>query len=150
MNQIVYYKIIIPILLFLLVTPLSGKSISEGGMPQKFPDFTRGKWEQTKPLEIINLLTDEEIKVKAYDPKADYSELSFNSKFIIANSIKEVSADVDMLVLLTEWPVFKDFDWSDIKDSLNTNIIFDTKNYLNGVSLKEKGFKYYSLGKKSL
>ena len=36
------------------VTPLSGKSISEGGMPQKFPDFTRGKWEQTKPLEIIN------------------------------------------------------------------------------------------------
>ena len=36
------------------VTPLSGKSISEGGMPQKFPDFSRGKWEQTKPLEIIN------------------------------------------------------------------------------------------------
>tara|TARA_B100001094_G_scaffold107385_1_gene103410 strand:- start:2286 stop:3683 length:1398 start_codon:yes stop_codon:yes gene_type:complete len=36
------------------VTPLSGKSVSEGGMPQKFPDFTRGKWEQTKPLEIIN------------------------------------------------------------------------------------------------
>ena len=36
------------------VTPLSGKSISDGGMPQKFPDFTRGKWEQTNPLEIIN------------------------------------------------------------------------------------------------
>lgn len=35
------------------VTPLSGKSISEGGMPQKFPDFTRGKWETTNPLEII-------------------------------------------------------------------------------------------------
>ena len=36
------------------VTPLSGQSISDGGMPQKFPDFTRGKWEQTNPLEIIN------------------------------------------------------------------------------------------------
>jgi len=35
------------------VTPLSGKSISEGGMPQKFPDFTRGRWETTNPLEII-------------------------------------------------------------------------------------------------
>ena len=35
------------------VTPLSGKSISHGGMPQKFPDFTRGKWKQTSPLEII-------------------------------------------------------------------------------------------------
>ena len=36
------------------VTPLSGKSVSDGVMPQKFPDFTRGKWEQTNPLEIIN------------------------------------------------------------------------------------------------
>ena len=36
------------------VNPLSGQSISDGGMPQKFPDFTRGKWEQTNPLEIIN------------------------------------------------------------------------------------------------
>ena len=35
------------------VTPLSGKSISEEGAPQKFPDFTRGNWETTKQLDII-------------------------------------------------------------------------------------------------
>lgn len=35
------------------VTPLSGESILEGGMPQQFPDFTRGNWTKTKPLEII-------------------------------------------------------------------------------------------------
>ena len=35
------------------VTPLSGKSIDENGMPQEFPDFTRGKWKQTNPLNII-------------------------------------------------------------------------------------------------
>ena len=35
------------------VTPLSGKSISEEGMPQQFPDFTRGNWIKTKPLKII-------------------------------------------------------------------------------------------------
>ena len=35
------------------VTPLSGKSISEEGMPQHFPDFTRGNWKKTDPLEII-------------------------------------------------------------------------------------------------
>ncbi len=32
------------------LTPLSGKSISEGGTPQQFPDFTRGKWKKRKPL----------------------------------------------------------------------------------------------------
>lgn len=35
------------------VSPLSEKSVKEDGMPQDFPDFTRGNWETTKPLGII-------------------------------------------------------------------------------------------------
>ena len=35
------------------VTPLSAKSINEEGMPQQFPDFTRGMWKTTSPLDII-------------------------------------------------------------------------------------------------
>ena len=35
------------------VTPLSAKSIDSGGNPQNFPDFTRGKWKNTEPLEIV-------------------------------------------------------------------------------------------------
>ena len=35
------------------VTPLSAKSIDSGGNPQNFPDFTRGKWKDTEPLEIV-------------------------------------------------------------------------------------------------
>jgi len=35
------------------VTPLSAKSIDEDGMPQQFPDFTRGMWKTTSPLKII-------------------------------------------------------------------------------------------------
>ncbi len=36
------------------VGPLSGKSVKEEGSPQKFPDFTRGNWKSTKPLDIIS------------------------------------------------------------------------------------------------
>jgi len=36
------------------VSPLSELSVAQGGAPQVFPDFTRGNWEQTKPLEIID------------------------------------------------------------------------------------------------
>ena len=36
------------------VTPLSANSINSGGAPQKFPDFTRGNWNKTKPLKIIS------------------------------------------------------------------------------------------------
>ena len=35
------------------VTPLSAKSIEDGGTPQRFPDFTRGNWKTTKPLSVI-------------------------------------------------------------------------------------------------
>ena len=36
------------------VTPLSAKSIEDGGTPQRFPDFTRGNWKKTKPLSVIS------------------------------------------------------------------------------------------------
>ncbi|MDA7693189.1 Gfo/Idh/MocA family oxidoreductase [Flavobacteriaceae bacterium] len=35
------------------VSPLSELSVAQGGMPQKFPDFTRGSWKQTQPLNIV-------------------------------------------------------------------------------------------------
>ena len=35
------------------VTPLSRKSVAEDGMPQDFPDFTRGQWKTTAPLAIV-------------------------------------------------------------------------------------------------
>ncbi len=35
------------------VGPLSAQSIAQGGMPQAFPDFTRGEWKRTEPLRII-------------------------------------------------------------------------------------------------
>jgi len=34
------------------ITPLSCMSVENGSTPQKFPDFTRGKWKVTPPVEI--------------------------------------------------------------------------------------------------
>ncbi len=35
------------------VSPLSERSVAQGGAPQAFPDFTRGNWKNTAPLQII-------------------------------------------------------------------------------------------------
>jgi predicted dehydrogenase len=35
------------------VRPLSAWSVAHGGQPIKFPDFTRGQWQTTAPLQII-------------------------------------------------------------------------------------------------
>ena len=36
------------------VSQLSEMSVASGGCPQEFPDFTRGEWKSTKPLDIIS------------------------------------------------------------------------------------------------
>ena len=33
-----------------VITPLSEQSIAEGGEPQTFPDFTKGRWVRRKPV----------------------------------------------------------------------------------------------------
>ena len=35
------------------VAPLSEASVAADGLPQDFPDFTRGRWPQTQPLRIV-------------------------------------------------------------------------------------------------
>ncbi|MEA3421933.1 MAG: gfo/Idh/MocA family oxidoreductase, partial [Acidobacteriota bacterium] len=37
-----------------VISPLSEKSIAEGGEPQQFPDFTRGRWMTRKPVFAMN------------------------------------------------------------------------------------------------
>lgn len=34
------------------ITPLSADSVEQGSAPQKFPDFTRGKWQTTPPVKL--------------------------------------------------------------------------------------------------
>ncbi len=127
-----------------ILNDCNGKNIGILGLTYKPGTSTLRR---SLPLEIVNLLIDEKVLVKVYDPKADYSELRDKPKFTIANNIEEVSVDSDILVLFTDWPEFQDCDWLQIKNLLNKAIIFDTKNFLNSTLLEEKGFKYYSLGK---
>lgn len=35
------------------VSPMSERSVEQGGAPQAFPDFTRGKWRETERLEVV-------------------------------------------------------------------------------------------------
>lgn len=98
------------------------------------------------PLEIVDLLIENNIKVKVYDPKADYNELKEEKKFTVQSSIDDLVNNSDLILLLTEWKEFIDYDWSKI-DGKNNRIIFDTKNCLNEKQMKELGFKYYSTGR---
>ena len=59
----------------------------------------------------------------------------------------EVLYDADALILLTEWKEFRSPDFVEIKQQLNSPIIFDGRNQYNAFRLEEKGFEYFQIGK---
>ena len=38
---------------WMVITPLSEKSIKENGAPQEIPDFTRGKWKERESKDVL-------------------------------------------------------------------------------------------------
>jgi UDPglucose 6-dehydrogenase len=99
------------------------------------------------PLDIVNLLLERKYKVKVFDPKADYRELNGTYPFKIASDIREVANSVDLLVFLTEWPEFKEYDWSGIPRQMKTPLVLDAKNFLNKQKMISVGFNYYGIGR---
>jgi UDPglucose 6-dehydrogenase len=56
----------------------------------------------------------------------------------------------DALIVITEWNVFRSPDFDKIKSSLKNPVIFDGRNIYDPESMKELGFKYYSIGRASV
>ncbi len=127
-----------------LLNGIEGKTLSILGLTYKPGTSTLRR---SLPLEFVNLFLLKKARVKVYDPKADYSELTYEPNFEITQSIEEAAKDSDMLILLTEWEEFKNYDWSNVINLLNSKNFFDTKNILDETKMKNSGFNYYSIGR---
>jgi UDPglucose 6-dehydrogenase len=97
-------------------------------------------------LEIIGDLRRGGATVKACDPKAELAELKQYKEFEFCTGPDEVARDADALVLVTEWPEFKELDFDRIKSLMRRPVIIDTKNMLYDRQLGKKGFTYCGVG----
>jgi UDPglucose 6-dehydrogenase len=55
--------------------------------------------------------------------------------------------DVDALVVLTEWPQYRDLDWTRIASAARTPVVVDTRNLLDPDVLHRAGVRWVGLGK---
>lgn len=98
-------------------------------------------------IDIINTLQHEGAVIRAYDPQAmDNAEGVFKNIHFFKDPYQLVRG-CDCLLLLTEWDEFKKFDFEKIKHSMKHAIIFDGRNFLNDLNLKDVGFEYYGIGR---
>lgn len=123
---------------------LTGQTIAVWGIAFKpFTDDIR----EAPALSIVQWLLDGGARVQAFDPEAmDQAKKRWPS-VSFGTSPAEVCRNADALVILTEWPVFRDFDKSILRDSLKRPLVFDGRNIWNPVEMKQLGFDYYSIGR---
>jgi UDPglucose 6-dehydrogenase len=98
-------------------------------------------------LEIIKDLTTAGAVVKAYDPKAAPEEVRRHRGFEFCADAYAVARDSDALIILTEWPEFKELDFNKIKSIMKKPVIIDGKNLLDGELLIKQGFIYSGIGR---
>jgi UDPglucose 6-dehydrogenase len=127
-----------------IIGDLSGKTVGVLGLTYKPGTSTLRR---SLPLEIVDQLLLEKVNVLVFDPKADYSELSYTPKFTIASRLTDLISKSRILLILTEWPEFKNYDWEKNISSNNNHIIFDAKNCLDEKKMKELGYVYHSIGR---
>lgn len=110
-----------------LLGSLQGKRIAMLGMTYKPGTSTLRR---SLPLEVAKDLVAAGARVQAFDPKADFRDVSFPSSIVVCKSAYEAAHSADMLVLMTEWPEFRDLDAARLKAELARPIVFDTKGLL--------------------
>ena len=100
-------------------------------------------------INIINKLIEEHAKLRLYDPLAmpEFKNQIKTSELIsFASDPIDAAVDSNGVLILTDWPQFKEQDLSKLFQVMKTPIIFDGRNMLDRNFVTESGFQYYGLG----
>jgi UDPglucose 6-dehydrogenase len=126
---------------------LKGKTVAVWGLAFK-PNTDDMR--EAPSIYIIKMLTSEGAKIKAHDPEA-----TIEAKRIFENipSIEyfekhyDALKDADCLALITEWNLYRNPDFEQIKQLLKSPVVFDGRNQYNPTEMKRMGFEYFSIGR---
>lgn len=127
---------------------LKGKKIALWGLAFK-PNTDDIR--EAPSLTIIKELLSEGATITAYDPEA-----MKNVKVLLGDKIKytehqyDALQDADALVIATEWSEFRTPDFGRIYSLLKNKVIFDGRNLFDLNKMKEQGFIYMSVGRRSI
>jgi len=102
-------------------------------------------------LTIINKLLEQKAKVVAYDPVAmDECRRRIGERINYSRDRYEALIDSDALVVITEWPEFRLLNYRVMEKLMKNKVIFDGRNIYDPSEMKEYGFIYYGIGRRSL
>jgi UDPglucose 6-dehydrogenase len=98
-------------------------------------------------LEIIGDLVRKGAVIKAFDPKASFEEVQTHKEFEFCTDVYAIAKNSNALVLVTEWPEFKNLDFARIKSLMKKPVFIDAKNMLDDEQMIKYGFIYLGIGR---
>ena len=85
--------------------------------------------------------------VTAYDPVAEEEARKLMTGVNFASSSLEAVDGADAVILVTEWPEFRELDWSEIAARMDGTLLIDGRNYLDRDGLVTAGLTYEGVGR---
>lgn len=89
--------------------------------------------------------------VKAHDPESmENVKAILGSKIQYCETPYEAAQGADAIFIATEWPEFRTPDFEKLSSILKNKVIFDGRNLYDVQAMKELGYTYYSIGRKTI
>ena len=102
-------------------------------------------------LFLIEELTKLGASIRAYDPEAMPNvKREMGDKAYFATDQYDALTGADFLIIATEWNTFRSPDFDRVISLLKNKVIFDGRNLYALNHMKELGFYYYSVGRKTI
>ena len=124
---------------------LAGKTIAIWGLAFKpKTDDIR----EAPALVLIDHLLKCGAKVQAHDPEAMKNvEAIYGDKVCFCAGQNAALEGADALVILTEWNFYRRPNWQEMLDRMKSPTVFDGRNLYDPQRMRQRGFRYYSIGR---
>jgi UDPglucose 6-dehydrogenase len=98
-------------------------------------------------LEIVPALQAAGAKIRAHDPEGMEAAAKLLSSVTFCSGPYEAAKDASVLVLITEWDVYRALDLAQLKAALLAPVVVDLRNVYVPAEMAAKGFRYVSIGR---
>jgi UDPglucose 6-dehydrogenase len=98
-------------------------------------------------LEIVPALQAAGARIQAHDPAGMEAAAKLLPNVAFCSGPYEAAKDASVLVLITEWDVYRALDLDRLKDALLAPSIVDLRNVYVPAEMAAKGFRYVSIGR---
>jgi UDPglucose 6-dehydrogenase len=98
-------------------------------------------------IEIARKLIERGARVRVHDPVAmdRFRREHADLEVTCCESASDVARDADALVLVTEWPEYRELDWESVLPLMRTAIVLDGRNAFDKARMTRAGYRYLSL-----